>query len=144
MIMTNSELLKLYLFPVFRAMVTPGQHDTSEVEQLSKEVLDMPLNPCTSEPPSALSLSSSLLMSSPSSHFSPISTSAPLPSRPPCYSSSISSPIVPSSFSSFTAYSCTALPSTSLSTHYVGIAEGKTPHYLPTGMKPSSLVCLIS
>lgn len=126
--------------------MTPGQHDTSEVEQLSKEVLDLPLNPPTSKQPStALALSSSTLMSSPTTHFSPSvsCSSASLASIPPCYSS-VSSSISPSSFSpSFTSFSCTAFQSSSLSPHYVGMTEGETPsHYLSMALKPSSLVSM--
>lgn len=125
--------------------MSPGQHDPSEVEQLSKEVIDLPLNPPTSKTSTASDLSSSVHTSSPTTHLSPSfsCSSASLPSIAPCYSS-VSSNIASSSFTpSFTSFSCQAFQSRSLSPHYMAMTGGKdSSHYLSTALKPSLLVSM--
>ncbi|XP_050718956.1 uncharacterized protein LOC126999881 isoform X2 [Eriocheir sinensis] len=125
---------------VRRAMMTPGQHDPSEVEQLSKEVIDLSLNPPTIKASTASDLSSSIHTSSPTTHLSPSSScsSASLSSIAPCYSS-VSSTITSSSFPpSFTSFPCPTFQSGSFTPHYVGMTEGEaSSHYLSMALKPS-------
>lgn len=127
--------------------MAPGQHDASEVEQLSREVIDLPLSSDPSkEPSNVFDLSSSILTPSPTNHFSPPSSCsyASLSGIPSRYSS-VSSSVSPSSLSpTFTSFPCsTTFQSSSLSPHYVGMTGGKTSsHYLPTALKPSLLVSM--
>lgn len=126
--------------------MTPGQHDPSEVEQLSKEVIELSLNHPTSKESTTFDLSPSIHTSSPTAHISPSfsCSTASLPSLAPCYSS-VSSNIPFSSFPpSFTSFSCPTFQPGSLSHHYMGMMEEKaSSHYMSTTLKPSLLVSLI-